>query len=78
MQSKAKVTLCSSKLCAYQTCIIVFRSVDENLVVSEDYMSLSELPNTTSDTLYNYVKEILSQLNLPIEDCRGKAIKISF
>ena len=48
------------------------RSVDENLIVSEDYMSLSVLPNTSSDTLFDYVKQILLQLNLPLEDCRGK------
>lgn len=35
-------------------------------------MSLSVLPNTSSDTLFDYVKQILLQLNLPLEDCRGK------
>ena len=47
--------------------------VGENFTVHEDPVGVVAVPDTTGDTLFNVIKDVLIRLNLPIRNCRGQA-----
>lgn len=49
------------------------RWVNEDYVVREDSIGLYSLPNTTAETLYTVVTDMLTRCTLPLELCRGMA-----
>ena len=49
------------------------RWVDNNYEIHEDPLGLFCLPNTTADTLFKVVKDILVLCSLPLSLCRGQA-----
>ena len=53
-------------------CYFNYRYVDDDLLVKEDFISLTILPNTSSDALYTAVKTDLEALKIPLSDCRGE------
>ena len=52
---------------------ISVRWVGENFIVHEDPVGVVAVPDTTGDTLFNVIKDVLIRLNLPIRNCRGQA-----
>ena len=42
------------------------RWVGENFIVNEDPVGVVAVPDTTGDTLFNVIKDLLMILNLPI------------
>ena len=52
---------------------ISVRWVGENFIVHEDPAGVVTVPDTTGDTLFNVIKNVLIRLNLPIRNCRGQA-----
>ena len=46
--------------------------VDDNLIVSEDFIKFYELDNIKSETIVNAVKEILLRCHLNLDDCHGQ------
>ena len=52
---------------------ISIRWVDEAYEIHEDPVGLFNLPNTTSETLFTVVKDILIRCSLPLSLCRGQA-----
>ena len=49
------------------------RWVDDNYEVSEDAVGLFSLPNTTADTIFTVIEDILSWCSLPFSLCRRQA-----
>ena len=49
------------------------RWVDNNYEVSEDAVDLFSLPNTTADTIFTVIEDILSRCSLPLLFCRWQA-----
>ena len=47
--------------------------VNDNYEVSEDAVGLFSLPNTTADTIFTVIEDILSLCSLPLSLCRGHA-----
>ena len=52
---------------------LLIRRVGDNYLDHEDPIGLVCLPNTTVDTLFTVVRDILICCVLPIELCRGQA-----
>ena len=52
---------------------ILVRWVGENFIVHQDPVGLVAVPDTTGDTLFNVIKDVLIRLNLPLRNCRGQA-----
>ena len=52
---------------------ISIRWVGEDFVVHEDPVGMLAVPETTGETLFNVIKDVLIRLNLPIRNCRGQA-----
>lgn len=52
---------------------ISIRWVGEDFVVYEDPIGMIAVPDTTGETLFNVIKDVLIRLNLPIRNCRGQA-----
>ena len=52
---------------------ISVRWVGENFIVHEDPVGVVAVPDTTGDTLFNVIENVLTRLNLPIRNCRGQA-----
>ncbi len=52
---------------------ISIRWVDEAYEIYEDPVGLFNLPNTTSETLFTVVKDVLIRCSLPLSLCRGQA-----
>ena len=48
------------------------RSIDDDNVISEDPVGLFSLPNTTSSTLVEVIKDLLICCILPLSLCRGQ------
>ena len=53
--------------------VICFRWVTETYEVSEDFIGLIQLENTTAETVYSSLKDCLLKLGVPFEYCRGQA-----
>ena len=49
------------------------RWVNNDYDIAEDPVGLYCLPNTTADTLYKVIKDILIRCSLPLSLCRGQA-----
>lgn len=53
--------------------VICIRTVDDIFEVKEDFMGLYELESTTSDFIFESLKDALLCLNLPISKIRGQS-----
>ena len=68
-------------LIGYETTDVAYREqfnlsirwVDRNYEIHEDPIGLFCLPNTTADTLFKVVQDILLRCSLPLSLCRGQA-----
>lgn len=52
---------------------VAIRWVDNSYNVREDPVGLFKVPNTTAETLFIIIKDILIRCNLPLSLCRGQA-----
>lgn len=48
------------------------RTVNDDLIINEDFIGLYETPNSESQTLFNIVKDIFARLDLSMENLRGQ------
>ncbi|KAG8179650.1 hypothetical protein JTE90_017791 [Oedothorax gibbosus] len=48
------------------------RTVDDSLIINEDFISLYETPNTESQTLFIILKDIFARLDLSMDNLRGQ------
>ena len=48
------------------------RTVDESLIINEDFIGLYETPNTESQTLFNILKDVFARLELSMDNLRGQ------
>ena len=52
--------------------VLVFRWVDDDLQVHEDFVGLHETDSTTADALVAIIRDTLLRLNIKLENCRGQ------
>ena len=52
--------------------VLVFRWVDDDLQVHEDFVGLHETDSTTADALVAIFRDTLLRLNIKLENCRGQ------
>ena len=52
--------------------VLVFRWVDDDLQVHEDFVGLHETDLTTADALVAIIRDTLLRLNIKLENCRGQ------
>ncbi|XP_029448223.1 zinc finger MYM-type protein 1-like isoform X2 [Rhinatrema bivittatum] len=52
--------------------VTLFRWVDENYTVHEDFIGLVDLPNTDDSTIYSVLNDVLIRCNMPLALCRGQ------
>ena len=52
---------------------VSIRFVDDDYVISEDAIGLTNLPNTCAETIYSVIKDLLLRCALPLSLCRGQA-----
>ena len=52
--------------------VVCFRTVDEEFVCSEDFVSVYVVESTKSDTIVQILKDTMIRMNLPITNCRGQ------
>ncbi|XP_045180544.2 uncharacterized protein LOC123539827 [Mercenaria mercenaria] len=52
---------------------ISIRWADDDFVVFEDFIGLVELTDTSAQTIYLSIKDVLIRLSLSLENCRGQA-----
>jgi hypothetical protein len=63
----------TSDIASQEQFSISIRWVGEDFVVNEDLVGMVAVPDTTGETLFNVIKDVLIRLNLPIRNCRGRA-----
>ena len=63
----------ATDICITEQLNLSIRWVDNNFEVHEDPVGLFRVPDTTTGTLFEVVKDILTRCNLPLNMCRGKA-----
>ena len=52
--------------------ILCLRWVDDNLTVHEDFFGFYNIPDISSNTIAAAIKDILTRMNLSLENCRGQ------
>lgn len=52
---------------------LAIRWVDNSYTIHEDAIGLFKVPNTTAETLFSIIKDILVRCNLSLLHCRGQA-----
>lgn len=48
------------------------RTVDDSLIINEDFIGLYETPNTESQTLFSILKDVFARLDLSMDNLRGQ------
>ena len=56
----------------HEQVVLVFRWVDKDLSIHEDFVGLRHIPDTRSATIVFVIKSILQSLNLNIHHMRGQ------
>ena len=64
----SEVTDCSNK----EQFVICLRWVDNNLTAHEDFIGLHFVDNISLATLVGCLKDVLTRMNLSIQNCRGQ------
>ena len=52
--------------------VLVIRSVNDNLTVSEDFIGLYKTESIESSSLVSIIKDVLLRMNLKLNYCRGQ------
>lgn len=52
--------------------VICLRWVDNDFIVSEEFLGLYELKNLEAVTIFSSIQDVLRRLNLPFDKCRGQ------
>lgn len=52
---------------------VSIRYVDDDYIISEDAIGLTNLPNTCAETIYSVIKDLLLCCAQPLSLCRGQA-----
>ena len=52
--------------------VLVIRSVNDNLTVTEDFIGLYKTESIESSSLVSMIKDVLLQMNLKLKYCRGQ------
>ena len=63
----------ATDVASHEQMSIVIRWVSDTYDIHEDPIGLFKVPNTTAETLFTIIKDVLIRCNLPLSLCRGQA-----
>ena len=55
-----------------EQCVLVLRWVDDELEPHEDFIGLYDTPAVNATNIVNIIRDVLLQLNISLDDCRGQ------